>query len=770
MLNTEWREIQPRGEERSPPPPPRLHGTGVQARSAPPLANPPATAPADQPVNQATNDNSTGATISNVSNDNHTVHSSSNVLAGQLSDEELIFLLGGAKAETYQAGDIIQSVGVQIHGLLQVVRGTLQREVDSAPGKPPEVLEMINPGDVLGEDCYLLDTAPASRVICQSERATLVRLSWSWLSYVATANPNISAKFALLLARRASLRLARIFSERQLKVALPSAAEAPKSIEELSTNTAFFTIFRQFVLRRAPKFLSVMEFVYKAYALRREASPTKVRVRMRDLYADHLARNAPYPIIDAAGERSAEDREVIEGAADPELFNQEADPKQGRHVYDAQLSLCLLALQHGCLKEFYRSVHYKYILDLKFKTIKPPTLDEFTVVSTLGKGTYGRVFEVVKRDCGKRYAMKIMDKSLIMEQYGDMWEHVVIMERQILASLATLHHPLLINLCYSLQNISFLVLAMDICYGGDFNRFGVGGADQLDVEQVRFVGLELTSLIAHVQRCHIMHRDIKPANMLLDEGGHVRLIDFGAAKQSLATPPKPPRSREYCGTLPYIAPEVNYAEETDEPYGPACDWFSMGVFLYELAEKAFPYGDQPRYKNLRKEFREPSLLDASGVEVPHFYDLLSGLLDWNAYQRFGGDELGVGHLQEHEYWGGVDWELVDGGHLPSPLLPLVTAEKTRRAREEAEKPRPFFSLTNDDESVRKISQKFDASQSLQRRVERIEEHGPEARGWFGGDDGGESLLKREQEMYVEHWGFVSEHALAQEYVESLDNQ
>ena len=62
--------------------------------------------------------------------------------------------------------------------------------------------------------------------------------------------------------------------------------------------------------------------------------------------------------------------------------------------------------------------------------------------------------------------------------------------------------------------------------------------------------------------------------------------------------------------------------------------------------------------DIGREFRQPDLLDEHGIEVPHLYDFLTGLLDWDPEARLGGRSGGFDALQADPYWKGADWELV----------------------------------------------------------------------------------------------------------------
>ena len=414
------------------------------------------------------------------------------------------------------------------------------------------------------------------------------------------------------------------------------------------------------------------------------------------------------------------------------------------------------------------------MITLKLKEEQALTVDHFKVLRLLGTGAFGQVVEVVKRDCGKHYAMKVMEKRRVVETFGeDQWDSLALVERNLLASL---HHPLLINLAYAFQNISYLVLVLDVCHGGDLDDFGAYGdaACRLNDGELRFVGLEVAAILGYLQRQRVVFRDMKPANLLLDDGGHVRLIDFGVSRQGAHG--RDPLCNEFVGSGAYMAPEVFHIRETRGRYSYSVDWFSFGVVLYELREKAYPYGEAPQYEDLAAEFRQPALVGDDGHEVEHLYDLLAGLLDWDPAGRLG-VAGGVEALKAHPYWGEVDWELVDGRRLRSPLKQRVderiAAARAKRGstvegKRESSSPgkrRPKQVA----EDARTLAGKLNAAEQLSRKIDEGD-HAADAAGGEADVASAESALRQEAfQLTVDGWDFVSEHAVAQEYVEMAAN-
>ena len=146
----------------------------------------------------------------------------------------------------------------------------------------------------------------------------------------------------------------------------------------------------------------------------------------------------------------------------------ESDLKAARALFDGAVSSAIEAIRKDCFAAFLASEHFAYILELKAKEGQVAGLPDFRLIRVLGEGGFGQVLEVVKRDCGKHYAMKVMHKDLMRKVFASTWRHKIWLEKDLMASL---HHPFLVNLSYAFQNPQFLVLVMDLVPGGDLSEF-----------------------------------------------------------------------------------------------------------------------------------------------------------------------------------------------------------------------------------------------------------------------------------------------------------
>jgi len=408
-----------------------------------------------------------------------------------------------------------------------------------------------------------------------------------------------------------------------------------------------------------------------------------------------------------------------------------------RHIFDVVAKVCLKNVELECLAGFLQSPHYHYVIALKCKENVVPAIEHFKALRVLGQGGFGQVIEVVKRDCGKRYAMKVMKKQELQQAFSHEWKEVVLLERVLHADM---HHPLVVNLAYAFQNAKFLVLVMDSCPGGDLSAFALT-KERLTPSQVRFVGLEVVAALSFLHERYVLYRDLKPENLLLDEAGHVRLIDFGLAIRGEG---KLPSSTEVCGTPCYMAPEVKFATRLKKPYSGPADWYTLGVLIYELSEQNLPFGDDPQFDS-KTVYRRPELLDDRGKKDKTLHDLVHRLLEPSPAKRLGSVD-GPIQVKEHAYWQEPEWELLDQRRMPSPLRPLV-AQRMRAPREEK--------LRKQQRAALETASAMAAADSLP----AVKEDPKKGRAKGKKGDGGGLPA-------VEGWGYVSPEAITQEYTET----
>mmetsp|Transcript_31158 Transcript_31158/g.81458 ORF Transcript_31158/g.81458 Transcript_31158/m.81458 type:complete len:381 (+) Transcript_31158:1297-2439(+) len=374
--------------------------------------------------------------------------------------------------------------------------------------------------------------------------------------------------------------------------------------------------------------------------------------------------------------------------------------------------------------------------------------------------------------------MKVMNKHTINKlamQEGPApeggWKELVRREREVLASV---HHPLVVNLAYGFQNASYLVLVMDLVSAGDLFPFALDepclSHYRLTAAQLRFVAGEVLSVLAHLHSKFIIYRDLKPENLMLDATGHVRLVDFGLALMGVEN--TMPFSEQLAGTDGYMAPEVLHAGrclragQGNVRYSAPADWYTFGVLVYELAEKALPFGKDPLFENHASEWRRPK---GSVMAEDHtLFDLVSGLLEWDVEKRLGGGEAAntpaaAEAIRGHPYWTGgklaPEWIMIENARLPSPLLSyvqkkLADAEADLAGSEQLEDECQYAS----DVMKHIVAEGAKAAATRAKIVEARGLNEAKRRAEL------EAFDRQQDNNYFENWDFVARQAIEAEYL------
>jgi serine/threonine protein kinase len=147
-------------------------------------------------------------------------------------------------------------------------------------------------------------------------------------------------------------------------------------------------------------------------------------------------------------------------------------------------------------------------------------LDDFILVKTVGKGSFGKVVMVRKKDDSKIYAMKILKKEMVLKR--KQYEHTLA-ERRILENI---DHPFIVSLRFAFQTEHKLYMVFDFFNGGELYHYLSEGG-RFTEDRARFYAAEIASALDYLHRHGVVYRDLKPENLILDAAGHIRITDFG---------------------------------------------------------------------------------------------------------------------------------------------------------------------------------------------------------------------------------------------------
>ena len=205
-------------------------------------------------------------------------------------------------------------------------------------------------------------------------------------------------------------------------------------------------------------------------------------------------------------------------------------------------------------------------------------LDNYDVIKQLGKGGYGKVYEVKNKKSNEIRACKHLSKLNIknLEKF----------EREI-NILINSDHPNIIKIYEVYESQRSLYLVMEECKGGEiFDRI-IEHIQSKKMYSEKDAAEILQQVMSAIEYCHnngICHRDLKPENLLYlnpggEKGNPIKVIDFGLSQ--IISPAK--RLKTKVGTAYYVSPEILKGDYTEK-----CDIWSAGVILY-----IFLSGDPP---------------------------------------------------------------------------------------------------------------------------------------------------------------------------------
>ncbi len=224
--------------------------------------------------------------------------------------------------------------------------------------------------------------------------------------------------------------------------------------------------------------------------------------------------------------------------------------------------------------------------------------DRYELVGKIGSGGFAEVYEAYDTSLDQAVALKIVPDGRALSA------RIV---REVEAA-ASLDHPNIVALYDWFADGEGSILVWELVRGDSLDELG----HELSDGDVVAVGVELLDALAYAHSQGIVHRDVKPQNVMLDDDGHVKVMDFGIAH--LMDSDTLTGDGDVIGTIAYMSPEQAAGRRVQPP----SDVYSAGMVLYELLA-----GEHP----LRGATPAETLSNVAGARLPSLAELRPDLPD-----------------------------------------------------------------------------------------------------------------------------------------------
>lgn len=317
------------------------------------------------------------------------------------------------------------------------------------------------------------------------------------------------------------------------------------------------------------------------------------------------------------------------------------------------------------------------------------TIDAFDLLKVVGKGSFGKVMQVRKKDTSRIYALKTIRKLHIVSRSE---VNHTLAERTVLAQI---NNPFIVPLKFSFQSSEKLYLVLAFVNGGElFHHLQREG--KFSIWRSKFYTAELLCALECLHGFNVIYRDLKPENILLDYTGHISLCDFGLCKLNMAEKDK---TNTFCGTPEYLAPELLLGQG----YTKSVDWWTLGVLLYEMMNGLPPFYDENIQEMYRKILEDPLRFpDDMDKDARH---LLTALLTRDPTKRMGCS--GPAEIKAHPFFKDIDWKKLISKKIQPPFKPSVeSAVDTSNFDSEFTSEVPMDSVVENSHLSETVQQKF----------------------------------------------------------------
>jgi serine/threonine-protein kinase len=231
----------------------------------------------------------------------------------------------------------------------------------------------------------------------------------------------------------------------------------------------------------------------------------------------------------------------------------------------------------------------------KVRNMIGKTISHYNVLEKLGQGGMGEVFLAEDKKLGRKVALKFLTEKV---QQNPAIQKRFVREAR---SAAAIDHPYICKIYETEEIEGQIFIAMEYVEGQALNdKLALGS---LSLKEALRIAMETAEAVEEIHKNRFVHRDLKPSNIMLAKQGHIKVMDFGLARQSLTeedlisseeTPCDLTPHSSIVGTVAYMSPEQVRRQEVDRQ----ADIFSFGIVLYEMITGVHPFQKSNVYETV----------------------------------------------------------------------------------------------------------------------------------------------------------------------------
>jgi len=237
------------------------------------------------------------------------------------------------------------------------------------------------------------------------------------------------------------------------------------------------------------------------------------------------------------------------------------------------------------------------------------TVDGFYIDDLIAEGRYSRLMRATDTQSGKAVALKFPHPSVAEDAS---YRLAFVNEAWVAARVRSPFIGEIVELPPGRQTRLYSAMPF---YEGETLERRLRRERRIELAEGVAIAMRLARAVATLHRSGVIHRDIKPDNVMLLRDGGLRLVDLGVCRAPhLEDFPQ----QDIPGTPSYMAPELFQGARGDE----GSDLFALGVTVYRLFSRAYPYGEIEPFSKPR--FGEPQSLGLKRPDLPAWLDAAIG--------------------------------------------------------------------------------------------------------------------------------------------------